>query len=300
MYKFYESDLCRQMSDTIILNGKSESTRLAYLRQVRILSDFYDKSPDRISEDEIRQFLINRKTEIGWSASSMRNAHGALRYFYRKVLHRDWRTLSLIKTENESRLPSVLSVAEVRRILTYVTRFHNYAYFVAVYSTGVRLHEGLSLQVSDIDSDRMLLHVHRGKGAKDRYVPIPRDTLLLLRRYWTTHRNSKWIFPAVGRSGTEAATATEPMSRSSVQGAFRRAKFKAEITKRYVSIHTLRHSYATHLLENGVHIRAIQKYLGHSSLETTMKYLHLTSFGQEDSFRLINSVMKEWNHDHDK
>ena len=89
------------------------------------------------------------------------------------------------------------------------------------------------------------------------------------------------------------------MSRSSVQGAFRRAKFKAEISKRYVSIHTLRH-YATHLLENGVHIRAIQKYLGHTSLETTMKYLHLTSFGQEDSFRLINSVMKEWTDDHDK
>ena len=90
------------------------------------------------------------------------------------------------------------------------------------------------------------------------------------------------------------------MSRSSVQGAFRRAKFKAEISKRYVSIHTLRHSYATHLLEKGVHIRAIQKYLGHTSLETTMKYLHLTSFGQEDSFRLINSVMKEWKDDHDK
>ena len=300
MYKFYESDLCRQMSDTIILNGKSDSTRLAYLRQVRVLSDFYNKSPDLITEDEIRQFLIHQKTKVGWAASSMRNAHGALRYFYRKVLDKDWRTLSLIKTENESRLPSVLSVAEVRRVLAKVTRFHNYAYFVAVYSTGVRLHEGLFLQVSDIDSDRMLLHVHRGKGAKDRYVPFPDDTLLLLRRYWTTHRNPKWLFPAVGRSGTGAATATQPMSRSSVQGAFRRAKFKAEISKRYVSIHTLRHSYATHLLEKGVHIRAIQKYLGHTSLETTMKYLHLTSFGQEDSFRLINSVMKEWKDDHDK
>ena len=143
MYKFYESDLCRQMSDTIILNGKSDSTRLAYLRQVRVLSDFYNKSPDLITEDEIRQFLIHQKTKVGWSASSMRNAHGALRYFYRKVLDKDWRTLSLIKTENESRLPSVLSVAEVRRILAKVTRFHNYAYFVAVYSTRVRLHEGL-------------------------------------------------------------------------------------------------------------------------------------------------------------
>ncbi len=104
---------------------------------------------------------------------------------------------------------------------------------------------------------------------KDRYVPFPDETLLLLRRYWATHRNPKWLFPAVGRSGTGAATATEPMSRSSVQGAFRRARFKTKISKRYVSIHTLRHSYATHLLEKGVHIRAIQKYLGHTSLETT-------------------------------
>jgi len=283
------------MSDTLILNGKSESTRLAYLRQVRVLSDFYDKPPDLISEDEIRNFLIHRKTKVGWSASSMRNAHGALRYFYRKVLDRDWRTLSLIKTENESRLPSVLSVAEVRRIFANVTQFHNYTYFVAVYSCGVRLHEGLSLQISDIDSDRMLVHVHRGKGAKDRYVPLPKDTLLLLRRYWATHRNPEWLFPAVGRSGKGAAKASLPMSRSSVQGAFRRAKFKTQIKKRYVSIHTLRHSYATHLLEKGVHIRAIQKYLGHTSLETTMKYLHLTSFGHEDSYRLINEVMKEWN-----
>ena len=136
MYKFYESSLCQNMSDTLILNGKSESTRLAYLRQVRIISDFYDKSPDLITEDEIRRYLIHKKTETGWSASSMRNAHGALRFFFQKVLNRDWRTLSLIKAENETRLPSILSVEEVRRVLERETRFHNYAYFVTVYSMG--------------------------------------------------------------------------------------------------------------------------------------------------------------------
>jgi site-specific recombinase XerD len=294
MYQFYQSDLCKQASDTLILNGKSEPTRLAYLRQVRLLSDFYDKSPDLITEDEIRRYLLYKKTKTGWSPSSMRNAHGAFRFFFKNVLDQDWRTLSLIKGENETRLPSVLSVAEIRRVFERVTRFHNLAYFVTVYSLGLRLHEGLYLQVSDIDSDRMMLHVHRGKGAKDRYVPLPDDTLSLLRNYWVTHRNPTWLFPAIGRNGKEAPGATEPMSRSSVQGAFRRAKFKAGITKRYVSIHTLRHSYATHLLENGVHIRAIQKYMGHKQLETTMKYLHLTSYGQEESVKRVNAIMKGW------
>jgi len=300
MYTFYTSDLCQQVSDTLILNGKSESTRLAYLREVRVISDFYQKSPDLISEKEIRQYLIHRKTKDGLAPASMRIAHGALRFFFQTFLQRDWQTLSLIKTENDRRLPSVLSIEEVRRILDCVSRFHNYAYFVTVYSMGLRLHEGLFLQVSDIDSDRNLIHVHRGKGAKDRYVPLPKDTLLLLRKYWVTHRNAVWLFPAVGRDGKSAPGADEPMSRSSVQGAFRRARWKAKITKKYISIHTLRHSYATHLLEKGVHIRAIQKYLGHTSLETTMKYLHLTSYGHEDSVRLINSVMKEWKDDNDK
>jgi site-specific recombinase XerD len=136
MYQFYQSDLCKQASDTLILNGKSERTRLAYLRQVRLLSDFYDKSPDLVTEEEIRRYLLHKKTKTGWSPSSMRNAHGAFRFFFKNVLDQDWRTLSLIKGENETRLPSVLSVAEIRRVFERVTRFHNLAYFVTVYSLG--------------------------------------------------------------------------------------------------------------------------------------------------------------------
>ncbi|MCP4753920.1 MAG: tyrosine-type recombinase/integrase [Proteobacteria bacterium] len=108
-------------------------------------------------------------------------------------------------------------------------------------------------------------------------VTLPEETLLLLRRYWATHRNPAWLFPAVGRNGNGAAEAEAPMDRSSFQGAFQRAMKKAEVNTRYISIHTLRYSYATHLLEKGVHIRAIQKYPGHTSLETTMKHLHLAS-----------------------
>jgi site-specific recombinase XerD len=143
----------------------------------------------------------------------------------------------------------------------------------------------------------MMVHVHRGKGAKDRYVPLPQSTLKLLRRYWLTHRHPRLLFPALGRSGQGTTQAQTPMAKSSVQGAFRRAKFDAAIGKKGVAIHTLRHSYATHLLEAGVNLRVIQRYMGHAQLETTMLYLHLTQKGQEDACQLINCVMEGLDHD---
>ena len=146
-------------------------------------------------------------------------------------------------------------------------------------------------QVSDIDGPRLQVHVHRGKGAKDRYVPLPADTLALLRTYWKTHRHKTWLFPATGRDHAQSPTAPSPMSRTSVQGAFRKAKHRAEITKMGVAIHTLRHSYATHLLEAGVNPRLIQRYLGHTQLETTMLYLHLTHKGHEDAYERLNALM---------
>jgi integrase len=169
---------------------------------------------------------------------------------------------------------------------------HNQVYFTTVYSLGLRLHEALYLQVVDIDGQRLLVHVHRGKGAKDRYVPLPEETLILLRTYWQIHRNTTWLFPATGRDQKQSSTASEPMRRNSVQGAFRKAKRRAGITKTGVAIHTLRHSYATHLLEAGVNLRLIQRYLGHTRLETTMVYLHLTHKGHEDAYTRINALMR--------
>jgi site-specific recombinase XerD len=222
----------------------------------------------------------------------MRICYSAIRFFYQHVLHRDWHLLSLIRAQTEHRLPAVLSVEEVRRLLKAATPRHNQVYFTTVYSLGLRLHEGLYLQVADIDGQRLQVHVHRGKGAKDRYVPLPEETLELLRAYWKTHRNPTWRFPATGRDQKQRPAATEPMSRNSAQGAFRKAKQRAGITKTGVAIHTLRHSYATHLLEAGVNLRLIQRYLGHTRLETTMVYLHLTQKGHEDAYQRINSLMQ--------
>ena len=291
------NDWYQRMVDTLQLNGKGERTQQAYTRSVRMLSQFYEKTPDLVSEQELQDYFLQRKNVNHWSPKTMRICYCGIRFFYVKVLERNWHILSILRAQNERRLPAVLSVDEARSLLAHIKTFHNYAYLSTVYSCGLRLHEGLHLEVSDIDSSRMMIHVHRGKGAKDRYVPLPQSTLKLLRRYWLTHRHPCLLFPALGRSGTGAKQAQTPMAKSSVQGAFRRAKFDAAIRKKGVAIHTLRHSYATHLLEAGVNLRVIQRYMGHAQLETTMLYLHLTQKGQEDAYQLINHVMEGLHHD---
>jgi len=291
------NDWYQRMVDTLQLNGKGERTQQAYTRSVRMLSQFYDKTPDLVSEQELQEYFLQRKNVNHWSPKTMRICYCGIRFFYVNVLERNWHILSILRAQNERRLPAVLSVDEVRSLLAHIKTFHNYAYLSTVYSCGLRLHEGLHLEVSDIDSQRMMIHVHRGKGAKDRYVLLPLSTLHLLRQYWRTHRHPRLLFPALGRSGTGAKEALNPMAKSSVQGAFRRAKFEAGVRKKGVAIHTLRHSYATHLLEAGVNLRAIQRYLGHAQLETTMLYLHLTQKGHEDACQLINHVMEGLDHD---
>jgi hypothetical protein len=195
-----------------------------------------------------------------------------------------------MRSERQRTLPDILTVEEVHALINTFRTQHHRTFFWTVYSCGLRLEETLYLQVKDIDSGRMMIHVHRGKGASDRYVPLPEDTLQMLRDYWKTHRNPVWIFPARGRDLTEAAHATRPMPRTTVQGALRLAVKQCGIRKR-VSTHTLRHCWATHALERGVSLRAIQRYLGHRSLQTTTLYLHLTSVGEEDAYRRLNELM---------
>ena len=189
-------------------------------------------------------------------------------------------------------MPDVLSIDEVRRLIDAVRTPHNKAFFWTVYSLGLRVQEALNLQVGDIDSARMVVHVHCGKGAKDRFVPLPPRTLAVLRHYWSIHRHPEWLFPALGHDRELAGSATRPMAASSVNAALRQLVLELGIKKR-VSIHTLRHTYATHLLEAGINLRLIQQYLGHSSLKATMIYLHLTSLGQEQARDTINRLMSE-------
>jgi site-specific recombinase XerD len=275
----------------------SERTQQCYTRAVRQLVDFYEKTPEQISEPELEDYFLHRRNMDKWSAATLRIAYSGIKFFFLNVLQRDWHIFTYLNAKRERRLPCILSKEEVFRILEHVTTFHNYTFLSTVYACGLRISEALNLHVSDIDSQRMMIHVHRGKGAKDRFVPLPQDTLRLLRRYWLTHKNPTLIFPALGRGHNQGPTATTPMAIDSVQGAFRRAKFAAGIKKRRVSVHTLRHCYATHLLEEGVNPRIIQRYLGHSNLETTMVYFHLTQKGTEDAYHIIDNAMRGFDYE---
>lgn len=281
----------QKANDALQLNGLGERTQEAYVRALRMLCEFYHKTPDQISESELQQYFLHRKNRDRWSPNTMRICYCGIRFFFLHVLKRDWHTLDLVRAQSERRLPAVLSLEEVRAILGCVRTPHNRAFLSTVYACGLRLQEAQHLEISDIDSQRKMIHVHRGKGAKDRFVPLPESTLQCLRRHWVTHRHPRLLFPALGRGRNQAAQADTPMPKASVQGAFRQAKGEAGIQKRDVSVHTLRHSYATHLLEAGINLRVIQQYLGHAQLETTMVYLHLTRKGQEDAYARINTLM---------
>jgi integrase/recombinase XerD len=284
--------LRQQMHQDLQLAGLSERTQEAYLRAVRQLAAHFRQAPDQLTETQLREYLLYLKNDKLFAPSSLIVAACGIKFFYTHTAPRDWKTLQKLRVPRAKTLPDVLTIDEVRRLIDAVRTPHNQTYFWTVYSLGLRLQEGLNLQVGDIDGARMLVHVHHGKGAKDRYVPLPRRTLSLLRQYWATHRHPLWLFPATGRDHQHAASATGPMERSSVQGAMRRVVHELDFRKA-ISIHTLRHSYATHLLEAGVNLRLIQQYLGHSSLQTTMVYLHLTSLGQEQARAAIERVMAE-------
>jgi integrase/recombinase XerD len=256
-----------------------------------MLCQFYHKTPDEISEAELQQYLLHRRNHDRWSPSTLRICYCGIRHFFVHVLRGDWHTLDLIRAQRERRLPAVLSREEVRALLGCVRTAHHRAFLTTAYACALRLQEAQCLEVCDIDSTRLMVHVHHGKGAQDRFVPLPESTLMILRRHWSTHRHPQLLFPAMGRGRQGAASAAAPLPKSSVQGAFRQAKSAAGLRKRDRSVHTLRHSYATHLLEAGVNLRVIQHYLGHTQLETTRVYLPLTHKGQEDAYARINTLM---------
>jgi site-specific recombinase XerD len=214
-----------------------------------------------------------------------------IKFFYEQTLKRDWTTVGLAKPKRVKSLPTVLSREEVRRALGCVHMFRHRVCLATIYSCGLRLSEGRTLQIPDIDSARLFLHV-RGKGNKDRYVPLPPRTLELLRQLWKTHRHAQWLFPAPGRSGRGEATAAQPLPVASVQIAFQEALAKARVHKR-ASVHTLRHSYATHLLEQGVDLRIIQQILGHATPQTTMLYTQLTAPALKPATEIINRLMAD-------
>ena len=283
--------LKQRMIEDLQLRGLSPRTQDAYVRVVRQLAEHYDKPPDEITEEELRQYFLYLTNGKGVSASAFRGALCGIKFFYQYTLKREWPTLDLVRPAKEKKLPVVLSVEEVHQVLGCVRLRHYRVCLTTIYSCGLRLQEGVHLQVADIDSARMLVHVCRGKGAKDRFVPLPRRTLDLLRGYWTAHRNPTWIFPTMRPADVfSLAAATRSMDVSSVQKAFKAAVVESGLHKP-ATVHTLRHSWATHLLEAGVNLRIIQAYLGHRSPTSTAIYTHLTRKVEDRATKAINRVM---------
>ncbi len=286
------TELRKRMIECLQLRGLSERTQESYVRAVRQLAEHYHKSPDLITEEELRQYFLYLKNVKHYSRSTATIAICGIKFFFERTLEKDWTTFSLVRPAPEKKLPVILSVAEVRKVLSLIRLPRYRVCLSTIYSCGLRLQEGTNLHVADIDSARMMLHVRHGKGAKDRYVPLPTRTLELLRQYWKQHRNPRLRFPAEGRNHIDLAQATEPLSKSSVQDAFHAALKESGNHKR-ASVHTLRHSWATQLLEAGVNLRLIQEWLGHSSPATTSVYTHLTVKAEQLGAQAIDQLMSD-------
>lgn len=282
--------LRQRMTEDMQLAGYSARTQEAYVGAVRQMFDHFHCTPAQLTEEQLREYFLYLANDRKVSRPTATIALCGVKFFFERTLNRDWTALELIRPRPEKKLPVVLSREEVRRILEQV---HTPVYrtcLKTIYSCGLRLLEGAHLQVPDIDSGRMLLHIH-GKGGKDRYVPLPDRTLELLREFWKTHRSRPWVFPATTR-GLKPGMEIHPLTDSSLQKAFKRALKRTGISKR-AHIHSLRHSYATHLLEMGVNLRIIQESLGHLSARTTQIYTHLTKEARDAVIHPLNELMND-------
>lgn len=273
------------------LQGKSDTTIDLYSRAVRRVAEFFDRCPDQLSPEELKTFFASLIETHSWSTVKVDRC--GLQFFWEHVLHKTWDWVKIVKPPRCRRLPDVLTVAETERLINTVRKLRYRVFFFTVYSMGLRLGEGLALRIADIDSQKMLVHIRNGKGHKDRFVPLPAATLGALRTFWKTHRHPALLFPnQLGSPETIRATA-RPMDRGGVQEALQAALRDCGIAKR-ISVHSLRHTFATHLVEVGVQLRLIQELLGHADPQTTALYASLTEPAVQNRARAINDLMSRF------
>lgn len=257
--------LCRRTGEDMCIRNLSPRTQDCCLEHVERFARNAGRSPEDLTADDVRKYQLYLVEEKQASWSLFNQAVCALRFLYGTTLKYDWAIEQIPHAKREKKLPSVLSADEVRRLLAAVPNLKQRVMLTTIYAAGLRLSEAIGMQVSDIDSARMVLHIRGGKGQKDRMVPLSAMLLDRLRRYWRVVRPVTYLFP--GASGA----ALHP---TAVQKTFQTARLRAGLHK-HASVHTLRHSYATHLLESGTDLRTIQVWLGHSCLSTTAVYLHV-------------------------
>ena len=257
-------ELRDRMAEDLRLRGMTSGTVYTYVYCARRLAAFHRRSPAELGAEEVRAFLVHLESTRGLSGATRQVYTAALRFLYRVTLRRPEVVAHLPSVKVPKRLPEILSGSEVARLIDAVHSLMYRAIIMVTYASGLRIMEAVSLKPADIDSRRGVIHIHQGKGRKDRLVPLSPRVLVLLRQCWAARRPSgPFLFPG-RRPGTHVST-------RAVRDALRRARRDAGLTKR-VYPHLLRHCFATHLLESGTDITIVQQLLGHRSLRTTLVY----------------------------
>jgi integrase/recombinase XerD len=274
-----------QMSEDMRLRDFRPRTQEGYMAAARQFIDWTKRGPETATDKDVRAYFLYLREEKQLAPSTINVALHALRFFFIHTLQHDWKVFDLLRVNKPRMLPVVLSPGEVRLVLGGVRHPVRRMALATIYALGLRLNEGLSLETGHIDSARLLVWVRDGKGARDRGVPLPRPLLDRLRRYWKTERPAsatKYLFvPSGGKA---------PLHETTLQKTFLAARADARLAKE-ATIHTLRHSYATHLLEAGISLRTIQQVLGHKSLRTTELYMHVTQPGAERLQETLDRMM---------
>jgi site-specific recombinase XerD len=283
---FYRKEPCmtplrQRYRQDLQLRNYSPKTQQVYEECVSLFARHFGKSPELLGPEQIRTYQLYLAHEKKASWSRFNQTVCALRFLYRHTLHKDWIIQHIPFPRKESRLPQVLSLEEVSRFLQAIPQLKYRILLTTIYATGLRASEALHLEVADIDSPRMSIRVRQGKGHKDRYALLSPKLLVLLRQYWKAVRPTRWLFPS--------SAPDRPVSLDSLQEAVRRARRASGLVKR-VTAHTLRHSFATHLLESGTNIRVIQVLLGHNSLRTTARYTHVTTAALASTLSPLDSL----------
>ena len=260
-------ELRERLERDLDLKGFSPRTRTCYLGQVKDYVRHFGRSPNELGAEEIRVYLHHLIEEKKASRSRVSQAYSALKFFYTTTLDRGWELSRIPRIKVSKKLPVVLSYSEIQGIFERVGNLKHRTMLTTIYSAGLRVSEAAHLKVSDIDSKRMLIRVNQGKGNQDRYTLLAESALLMLRQYWVICRPVDWLFPGTGKD--------RPIHVTSIQKVFKQARQEAGIRKP-ASVHTLRHSFATHLLETGADVSHIQTLLGHKSVKITAIYLHVS------------------------
>ncbi|MEZ8192289.1 site-specific integrase [Vibrio sp. 1F279] len=262
--------LYEQHLTNLKLQGKRPATIDAYSRAVRRIIAHFDRVPDTLTTADLKQFFASLIQTHSWSTIKL--DRNGLQFFYRYTLGKQWEWLNIVKPPQVKRLPDILTPQQVSSLINHTRQARYQVFFLTLYSMGLRLGEGLNLTVHDIDSQTMRVHIREGKGGKDRMVPLPLRTLKALRTHWLSHKHPRLLFPGLGK-GDDA-----PMDRSGIQKTMKLVLKECDIQK-HASPHTLRHSFATHLLQSGADIRTVQEQLGHTDLKTTQIYTHIIDRG---------------------